>query len=42
MSHTVGIALTAADAELTWRTDRALAPAADRFVDFLRNAAPFD
>jgi LysR family transcriptional activator of glutamate synthase operon len=45
-SHTVGVALTADGAEreigLTWRTDRPLAPVADRFVDFLRNAAPFD
>jgi LysR family transcriptional activator of glutamate synthase operon len=45
-SQTVGIALAAADAErvigLTWRSDRALAPAAARFVDVLRNAAPFD
>ena len=44
--HTVGLALTADDAErvigLTWRTDRALAPAAARFVDFLRLAGPFD
>jgi LysR family transcriptional activator of glutamate synthase operon len=46
VSHTVGIALTAADAErvigLTWRTDRALAPVAARFVAFLRSAGPFD
>ena len=45
-SQTVGVALTADDAErvigLTWRTDRALAPAAARFVDFLRLAGPFD
>jgi len=45
-SHTVGVALTAADAErvigLTWRADRTLAPAAARFVDFLRDAGPFD
>ena len=45
-SQTVGVALTAADAErvigLTWRTDRALAPPAARFVSFLRTAAPFD
>jgi DNA-binding transcriptional LysR family regulator len=45
-SHTVGVALTAAGAErvigLTWRTDRRLAPVAARFVDFLRDAAPFD
>jgi len=45
-SHTVGIALTATDAErvigLTWRTDRPLAPMAARFADFLRDAAPFD
>jgi DNA-binding transcriptional LysR family regulator len=26
---------------LTWRTDRALAPAAARFVEFLRLAGPF-
>lgn len=46
VSHTVGVALTAADAErvigLTWRTDRTLAPAATRFIDFLRDAGPFD
>jgi len=45
-SHTVGVALTADDAErvigLTWRTDRTLAPAAARFVEFLRLAGPFD
>jgi len=45
-SHTVGVALTAAGAErvigLTWRTDRTLAPAAARFVEFLGLAGPFD
>lgn len=45
-SDTVGVPLTAADAErvigLTWRTDRAVAPAVARFVDFLRHAGPFD
>ena len=45
-SHTVGVALAAADAErvigLTWRTDRVLAPAAARFVEFLRLAGPVD
>ncbi len=46
ISSTVGIALSAEGAErvvgLTWRTDRALAPAAARFAEFLRHAGPFD
>jgi LysR family transcriptional regulator, transcription activator of glutamate synthase operon len=45
-SSTIGIALAAAGAErvvgLTWRTDRALPPAAARFLAFLRRAGPFD
>jgi DNA-binding transcriptional LysR family regulator len=43
-SRTVGVPLVAAGAEravgLTWRTDRALAPAAARFLAFVRSAAP--
>jgi LysR family transcriptional activator of glutamate synthase operon len=46
VSNTVGIPLAAAGAErvvgLTWRTDRSLAPAAERFVAFVRTAAPYD
>ncbi|MDP9427678.1 MAG: LysR family transcriptional regulator [Actinomycetota bacterium] len=45
-SHTVVVPLAAADAErvvgLTWRSDRALPPAAARFLEFLRRAGPFD
>jgi DNA-binding transcriptional LysR family regulator len=45
-SGTVGVPLEAAGAErvvgLTWRTDRALAPAATRFREFLRAAGSFD
>jgi DNA-binding transcriptional LysR family regulator len=46
VSNTVGIPLAAAGAErvvgLTWRTDRSLAPAAERFLAFVRTAAPYD
>jgi DNA-binding transcriptional LysR family regulator len=45
-SRTVGVPLQAGGAErvvgLTWRTDRAQAPPAARFLDFLRRAGPFD
>jgi LysR family transcriptional regulator, transcription activator of glutamate synthase operon len=45
-SRTVGVPLVAAGAErvvgLTWRTDRALAPAAGRFLEFVRSTAPLD
>jgi DNA-binding transcriptional LysR family regulator len=45
-SNTVGIPVAAAGAErvvgLTWRTDRRLAPAAQRFLGFVRSAGPFD
>ena len=44
-SNTVGVPLSAKGAErmvgLTWRTDRELAPAAQRLLSFLRHAAPF-
>jgi DNA-binding transcriptional LysR family regulator len=45
-SGTVGLPLAAAGAErtvgLTWRSDRALAPAAARFLAFVRRAAPVE
>lgn len=45
-SGTVGIPLAGAGAErvvgLTWRTDRALGPAADRFRSFVEQAGPYD
>ncbi|MCW3817871.1 LysR family transcriptional regulator [Micromonospora sp. DR5-3] len=45
-SNTVGVPATAPGAErvvgLTWRTDRALAPAAARFLAFVRQAGSFD
>ena len=45
-SGTIGVPLAAAGAErvvgLTWRTDRALPPAAARLLAFLRRAGPFD
>jgi LysR family transcriptional activator of glutamate synthase operon len=45
-SGTVGVPLTAAGAVrpvgLTWRSDRRLAPAADRFLAFLRKAGPYE
>jgi LysR family transcriptional regulator, transcription activator of glutamate synthase operon len=45
-SGTTGVPLAAAGAErvvgLTWRTDRALPPAAARLLAFLRRAGPFD
>jgi DNA-binding transcriptional LysR family regulator len=45
-SGTTGVSLAAAGAErvvgLTWRTDRALPPAAGRLLDFLRQAGPFN
>jgi hypothetical protein len=44
-SNTVGVALAAPGAErvvgLTWRTDRGLAPAAERLRAFVRNAGPY-
>ena len=44
-SNTVGIPVAASGAErtvgLTWRTDRDLAPAAARFLAFVRRAGPF-
>jgi DNA-binding transcriptional LysR family regulator len=44
MSGTVGIPLSAQDSErvigLTWRTSQPLTPAAERFLQFLRRAAP--
>jgi DNA-binding transcriptional LysR family regulator len=46
VSGTVGVPLAAESAErvvgLTWRADRALPPAATRFLDFVRRAAPFE
>lgn len=45
-SGTVGIALAATGAErvvgLTWRTDRPLAPAAERFRRFVHDTGPFE
>jgi LysR family transcriptional activator of glutamate synthase operon len=45
-SGTIGIALNAAGAErvvgLTWRSDRALGPAASRFREFVSQAGPYD
>jgi DNA-binding transcriptional LysR family regulator len=45
-SGTVGVPLVAEGAErvvgLTWRTDRALGPAAARFRDFVAQAGPYD
>jgi DNA-binding transcriptional LysR family regulator len=45
-SNTVGVALSATGAErtvgLTWRSDRALAPAAARLLESLRRTAPFE
>jgi DNA-binding transcriptional LysR family regulator len=45
-SRTVGVPVAGPAAErvvgLTWRTDRTLAPAAARFLDFVRRAGPFD
>jgi DNA-binding transcriptional LysR family regulator len=44
-SNTVGVALAGPGAErvvgLTWRTDRGLAPAAERLLAFVRNAGPY-
>ncbi|MFE9657818.1 LysR family transcriptional regulator [Micromonospora sp. NPDC006431] len=44
-SRSVGVPLVADGAErvvgLTWRTDRVLAPAAARFLEFVRSVAPF-
>jgi LysR family transcriptional regulator, transcription activator of glutamate synthase operon len=44
-SNTVGVPLAGPGAErvvgLTWRTDRALAPAAERLLTFVRNAGPY-
>jgi LysR family transcriptional regulator, transcription activator of glutamate synthase operon len=46
LSNTVGIPLAAPEAEravgLTWRLDRELAPAAARFLDFVRDSRPFE
>lgn len=45
-SGTVGVELATAGAErvigLTWRTDRPLAPAAQRFLSFVEEAGPYD
>jgi LysR family transcriptional regulator, transcription activator of glutamate synthase operon len=46
VSGTVGLPLTARGAErvvgLTWRTDRRLGPAAERFRAFVELAGPYD
>jgi DNA-binding transcriptional LysR family regulator len=46
VSGTVGIPLSAADSErvigLTWRASHPLTPATERFLQFLRQAAPLD
>ncbi|MEV4343023.1 LysR family transcriptional regulator [Actinoplanes sp. NPDC049596] len=45
VSGTIGLALAAPSVErvvgLTWRTDRRLGPAAERFRDFVEQAAPY-
>jgi LysR family transcriptional activator of glutamate synthase operon len=45
-SYTVGVPLAAAGAArvvgLAWRSDRVLSPPATRFLDFVRDAAPYD
>lgn len=45
-SHTVGVPLAAGGAArvvgLTWRSDRVLAPPATRFLDAVREVAPYD